>query len=72
MTPLLAIDCKSLRVRRYVRRELGLGVTRLEASHESVIQPPIVDTERLCAELEAFRAPPARRHVNVPEGSTSA
>ena len=70
MIPLLAIDCPTGRVRRYIRRELGLGVTRLEMSHEARLDPPL--TDQTCAELEEFRNPPTRRHVNVPpQGRTA-
>ena len=53
MTPLLVIDCRTLRVRRYVRRELGLHVNRLDMTDEAYIEPP--QTETLLPLLEDFR-----------------
>jgi hypothetical protein len=53
-TALLAIDPALKRVRRYVRRDLGLGVVRLECSHEAVFE----NGEPLVTELNHFRVQP--------------
>lgn len=54
--PLLVIASGRQYVRRYVRRELGLGVTKLDCSHEAVLEITCPDT--LLTNLESFRVQP--------------
>jgi len=67
-TPLLVIDFGQGRVRRYVRRELGLGVTRLDMSHEAVLE--VTCPETLPADLESFRTQPREfPQDHIPDGA---